>query len=102
MRDRTKLTLANGMVYAMDLSPDGKVLALGRAIYRKEDGETKTDVRLSLLDPETGKVLREVEHEGGGVVFSPDGKLLAASGREGLAVWQVDKLVDVEGSPRDE
>jgi WD40 repeat protein len=83
-------------------SPDGKVLAVGRG---GEAGGVAANV--FLVDPATGKKQRDLTpgHENGAtdVVFHPDGKHLASSGRDTLIrIWDVatGKLVKELGKPR--
>ena len=68
-------------------SLDGKILALGRG------GETESG-KVTLVDPATGKKIRELTpgHLGGvtDVTFHPDGKHLASTGRDTLVrIWDV-------------
>ncbi|MCS7046272.1 MAG: hypothetical protein NZO58_07940 [Gemmataceae bacterium] len=67
-------------------SPDGKILALGRA------GETEK-AKIVLLDPASGKKLHELPGHIGGVndmVFAADGKHLLTCGRDTVVrVWNV-------------
>jgi hypothetical protein len=81
-------------------SPDGKLLALGRG------GETELG-KVYLLDPATGKMLRELAAEQlNGITdlaFHPDGKHLASTGRDRLVrIWNIaeGKLVKELGKPR--
>lgn len=81
-------------------SPDGKLLAVARG------GEGEPGI-ISLIDPSTGKKSRELTpgHQYGAtdLVFHPDGKHLASSGRDTVVrVWNTDsgKLVSEVGKPR--
>jgi WD40 repeat protein len=67
-------------------SPDGKLLAIGRA------GETEKG-KIVLLDPASGKKVHELTGHLGGtndLVFTADGKHLLSSGRDTLVrIWSV-------------
>jgi WD40 repeat protein len=83
-------------------SRDGRVLALGRG--GEVDG---LNGKVFLLDPETGKKLRELApgHLNGltALAFHPDGRHLFSAGRDTLVkVWDVKegKLVRELGKPR--
>jgi WD40 repeat protein len=83
-------------------SPDGKLLALGRG------GEVNgMSGKVFLVDPATGKKVRELApgHQDGltDLVFHPDGKHLASSGRDTtVRIWNSadGKLVKQLGKPR--
>ncbi len=67
-------------------SPDGKLVAVGRA------GETEKG-KIILIDSESGKKVHEMSGHLGGVndmIFSADGKYLLSSGRDTLVrIWSV-------------
>jgi WD40 repeat protein len=65
-----------GGVYAVALSPDGKLLASG--------GEN-----IRLWDPATAKLIRQIAAQGTSLAFSPDGKTLASvgGGRRTIHSW---------------
>jgi WD40 repeat protein len=87
---------------AAAFSPDGKTLAVARG------GETSdAGGKVTLLDPATGKKLRELTpgHLNGAtaLAFSPDGAHLFSAGRDTVVrVWRVadGKLVKELGQPR--
>lgn len=70
---------------AMDVSPDGSLLALGFGVYQSED------TGVILWDLDTKKHRRTlVGHRPFAVAFSPDGKTLAStSGRHDVVLWDV-------------
>jgi WD40 repeat protein len=83
-------------------SLDGKLLALGRG--GEVDGLSG---KVTLVDPATGKKVRELTpgHQYGvtDIVFHPDGKHLASSGRDTVVrIWSASdgKLVKELGKPR--
>lgn len=90
--------VANGLICTA-YSPDGKLLAAGQG------GETDTG-KIHLLDPENGKLIRDVSgHQSGvtDVIFSSDSKHVISAGRDTcVRVCQVSdgKEVAVLGSPR--
>ena len=75
-------------VYCVDLSPDGRIAALGR-----EDG------KIELLEVETGKRLGFLEGHSNRVrtlSFSPDGNTLASGGSDRASmVWDVKRRVSL-------
>ncbi len=90
------------MIAAAAFSPDGKVLASARG--GEIDG---TNGKVTLLDPATGKKLRELTpgHLNGAtdVAFHPDGKTLYSAGRDTVVrAWRVadGKLLQELGKPR--
>jgi WD40 repeat protein len=90
--------VANGLI-AADISPDGKLLALGQG------GETDKG-QVHLLDSTDGKLIRSVSGHQYGVTdirFSSDGKYVLSTGRDTtLRITQVEdgKEVAQLGSPR--
>jgi WD40 repeat protein len=90
--------IAQGLV-AADISPDGKLVALGQG------GETDTG-KVQLVEIETGKLVREIGgHQQGAtdVKFSADGKYVLSTGRDTtLRICQVEdgKEVAALGTPR--
>ncbi len=89
---------SNGLV-AMDISPDGKLLAAGQG------GENDTG-KIHIIELESGKVLREVSGHRYGVTdcrFSADSQLILSTGRDTtLRITQVSdgKEVAALGSAR--
>ena len=70
-----------GLGYTLAFSPDGRTLATA--------GD---DPLVRLLDVRTGKLVRELEQNVGGVLrleFSSDGRTLAIAGRPDAALWDV-------------
>jgi WD40 repeat protein len=90
--------VSSGLI-AVDISPDGKLLAPGQG------GENDTG-KIHIIEVETGKVLREVSGHRYGVTdvkFSADGSLVLSTGRDTtLRITQVSdgKEVAALGSPR--
>lgn len=90
--------VSSGLI-AVDISPDGKLLAAGQG------GENDTG-KIHIIEVETGKVLREVSGHRYGVTdvkFSADGELVLSTGRDTtLRITQVSdgKEVAALGSPR--
>lgn len=90
--------VANGLI-AADISPDGKLLALGQG------GETDKG-QIHLLDAVSGKLVRSISGHQYGVTdlrFSQDGKYMLSTGRDtSLRITQVEdgKEVAQLGSPR--
>jgi WD40 repeat protein len=79
------LSLQKGLVIALSLSQDGKLLAIGAnngtvTVRRVSDGSTVQTIQLS--------------SPAAGLAFSPDGNLLAVRTGEGIRCWQVN-----DGSP---
>ncbi len=77
-------------VTGLAVSPDGRVLASGGGGVSRRGNDssvrlwdTRTHKRLGILDHSEGAVLN--------IVFSPDGKSLAALGNGVLTVWDLDK-----------
>lgn len=84
-RLRVSKSFAEGIVRAVDFSPDGTVLAAA-------EGDPAASIgTIQLYDPATGVSLGTLEgHESGvwGLGFSPDGRYLASAGRDRTAkVW---------------
>lgn len=74
----------------LELSPDGRFLAVGRGGYG--DAPVGRMQRIAIWDATTGKELRVLDGDPDmllTLVFSPDGKRLAASGRRNIRVWDV-------------
>jgi RNA polymerase sigma factor (sigma-70 family) len=76
-----------GTITCLDISPDGKTLALGTSLPQGTG-------KLLLYDVATGKQLAELPGHGGARVhamaFSPDGLRLASSGADRtITIWQV-------------
>jgi WD40 repeat protein len=70
-----------GLGYTLAFSPDGRVLAIG--------GD---DPLVHLWDVRTGRLVRELEQDVGGVQaldFSSDGRILAISGRPDASLWDL-------------
>ncbi len=90
--------VANGLI-AADISPDGKLLALGQG------GETDKG-QIHLLDATTGALVRDVSGHQYGVTdirFSSDGKFILSTGRDTtLRITQIEdgKEVAALGTPR--
>lgn len=89
---------------AVVYSADGKWLA----VCSGGSGEEKPGGKVTLLDPGTGKVVRELQppHALGAtdLVFHPDGKHLFSSGRDQLVkIWQLEdgKLVRDLGTAKE-
>jgi WD40 repeat protein len=83
-------------------SPDGKLLAIG-GVCHADVSRRLYYVSPVLFDLATGKVLRKMKGSGDFVVFSPDGKLLAAidnsPGSRTVHLWDVttgEKITGVE------
>lgn len=74
-------------VTTIALSPDGKVLAASE-IWRTNDGKDRK-CGIALWDVAAGKVIRDLHDKPITMVFSPDGKTLAVSNREGVLLWDV-------------
>ena len=90
--------VANGLI-AADISPNGKLIALGQG------GETEKG-QVHLLDTETGKLVRTVSEHLSGVTdvrFSESGQYLLTTGRDTtVRILQVEdgKEVAALGAPR--
>jgi WD40 repeat protein len=89
---------------ATGFSPDGTIIALGRAHRNFSD---PADGKISLVDATTGKKIRECagyhEHAVNQVVFHPVGQHVASCGRDTQAkLWNVadGKLAKALGEPR--
>jgi WD40 repeat protein/beta-lactamase regulating signal transducer with metallopeptidase domain len=84
----------NGGSFGVALAPDGKTLAAAR-------GEV-----IQLWNVETGEELRKIQEPGGvaSLLFSPDGKMLAARARDGtLFLWATDtgrEIQKIKPAPR--
>jgi WD40 repeat protein/tRNA A-37 threonylcarbamoyl transferase component Bud32 len=83
--------------YGVAFSPDGKRLATsswGGYLCREVNGVKKTEKmpnEVKVWDTETGKELATLSGGGLGVVFSPDGKLVASGSQEGpVTIWDAD------------
>ncbi|MFP4579640.1 MAG: caspase family protein [Candidatus Sumerlaeia bacterium] len=81
-----------GKLYAIDISPDGRVLALGGVL----SGYDFPNTSIRLIDPQTGQMIQVLREHGNviyNVKFSPDGKWLASSsGDQTVKVWPVEDL----------
>jgi RNA polymerase sigma factor (sigma-70 family) len=74
---------------AMDLSPDGRTLALATM----DQWAPNLECALELWDVVQGKLLRTLAGQMEWVWslrFAPDGKLLASSGKDGTRLWEVE------------
>jgi tetratricopeptide (TPR) repeat protein len=74
-----------GQIYAVALSPDGKLVAVGGWTNRGDN-------RVHIFDSATGKLLRRLGFMSAAInhlTFSPDGKYLASIS-QGLRVWETE------------
>ena len=79
-------------IWAMDLSPDGRILATGGADAASNDNPAN----LVLWDMNSGKALKTVRLPHGvlSVAFSPDGRMIAVANLEmNVKLWQVSNLL---------
>jgi WD40 repeat protein len=73
--------------YSVAYSPDGQWLAIGNGDYK-----TKAEGRVTLVDPATGKPVRNLEGSVGYVFhlnFLDNQRLLAANAGDGVAIWNL-------------
>jgi WD40 repeat protein len=79
-------TIVSHNTYSMDLRPDGNMIATGNN-FKVTLWDLVKHKSIGTLDPHSSYVV-------GGVSFSPDGRILAASGRN-VTLWDVDKRVRI-------
>jgi WD40 repeat protein len=74
-----------GMIYACDISPDGRILALGG--YNAQNDIKIIDIQLGRM---VGQLIRH-KNVITSIAFSPDGKWLASgSADKGIIIWESD------------
>ncbi len=90
-KERMKVHIPDTEHYAMDLSPDGRILATARNTH-------PGDHSIHLYDTATGKELLQLEPEDGrprSFGFSPDGKRLVTGTNRGTAlVWDIAEVYE--------
>jgi WD40 repeat protein len=98
-----QLGTVEGCIHSIDVSADGKLLAIGESAHRVHVWEIETGRSILLLknadtSPEEDKEadLKEEKYDKtdsrhvSAVAFSPDSKLLAASGQDGMIrLWRI-------------
>jgi WD40 repeat protein len=98
----TTLSRLPGYVFRVSFSADGKLLGFANRAYGSEAGEYG---EITVLDPETGKVLatRDANEEPVIAVFSPAAGMLALGEGTGVLLWEpgsgVEQHLSVEVEP---
>jgi WD40 repeat protein len=81
-------------------SPDGRLLATAGGAWLNDKNQWDHRGEVCLWDVASRKLLVRFEAHCGSVtcaVFSPDGKSLATTGRDGkMYLWDVTELIDLE------
>ena len=89
-----KMNGVTEQVRAISLSSDGKLLASSEVGYKQNGNQFEYVYRrVNVWDLKTGSLIRTIDEPGfelSGIAFSPDNRLLAAAGPEGIIkLWSV-------------
>jgi WD40 repeat protein len=82
-RERTRLRGHKALVYAMAMSPDGRILATGSLDGTVKLWDVGSARERAAFDWKIGKIYS--------LAFAPDGMRIAAGGHSGIVVWDNDE-----------
>jgi WD40 repeat protein len=109
---RATIDKDQAMVHGMALAPDGRLLALALTLFQANAPAQAPEMALALIDTSTGKEIRKftvqpesqnpfayVAGSEAGIIFSPDGNLLATAGVEGICLCDIHTGKEIRRLP---